>query len=481
MVLSPRLGVTDDIDTVVVLDASGSMDDQVLCYGCYDQASLGRYLPYNPIFCEPQQPVTMSKSGDSIPTILVAEAEYYSDSTSLAEHNYHYDQYVFPNTFWTLQRVQGSRASGYSSERGDMRGAHLMHGPDGLSVMHDSVSADAPRLDYEFDIPEAGDWYLWIRAQCGPRRDSRDEDNCLVHWGVDGVYLGSAVEEDRQTSNRNPGFDTRQSWMWMALPQAGDGQRQINLDKGKHTINIWGGSIGFSLDKLVLTLNSEGETSATDHAPSFIEDTTFSEWADVRRQPQESYQAYVHGGYYAGPPDTRGRTGLACSRCNPIYGLNVIGDEHSSGVCDNRNDDLFLEPQPLGIAKEAIRPFVNRMIDRGHQVGFVSYGTEVDLEYVSDLTHQGITVEVALDGTRAIGFSNASDGIRAAIEVLTDSGRPNAAKVIVWVSEGLANRWVGYNSGCRGESCCAEDLYQPNSGTYDEKAAADCVMLMRMV
>ncbi len=77
------------------------------------------------------------------------------------------------------------------------------------------------------------------------------------------------------------------------------------------------------------------------------------------------------------------------------------------------------------------------------------------------------------------GWTNIADGMREAMETLGTGtghyGRPNAVKIMILLTDGVANRWPGYDR-CPAGSCCAEDLYQPNSGNNDENRAADCVM-----
>jgi hypothetical protein len=70
--------------------------------------------------------------------------------------------------------------------------------------------------------------------------------------------------------------------------------------------------------------------------------------------------------------------------------------------------------------------------------------------------------------------------MRMAMETIATGGghygRPNAVKVMIILTDGVANRWPGYTTGCPAGSCCAEDYYKPNNGTLDENRAADCVM-----
>ncbi|MBN1579311.1 MAG: hypothetical protein JXA89_01315, partial [Anaerolineae bacterium] len=193
------------VDVVQVLDESGSMNDDTYCWDCFLEADdadfpagYREYLPYADWICENQAPILDYRGYE----MLVAEAEYFSYSTSLdrgGPNDYQRDQYTFPNTFWMLQRTENSQASGYACLY-DSRlecGAHLMLMPHmssedipGNATPYTPADRPAPRLDYQFDIPIAGTWYAWIRAQCGARYnpDPGIVDSCIVHWGVDGQW-----------------------------------------------------------------------------------------------------------------------------------------------------------------------------------------------------------------------------------------------------------------------------------------------------
>ncbi|MBN1581928.1 MAG: hypothetical protein JXA89_14585, partial [Anaerolineae bacterium] len=127
------------LDVVIVLDESGSMNDDTYCWDCFLEADdadfpdgYREYLPYASWVCEDSAPIKDFRGYD----MLVAEAEYFTASTSLipgedAPNEYHRDKYTFPKTFWMLQRTENSQASGYAC-RYDRRlecGAHLMHMP----------------------------------------------------------------------------------------------------------------------------------------------------------------------------------------------------------------------------------------------------------------------------------------------------------------------------------------------------------------
>jgi uncharacterized repeat protein (TIGR01451 family) len=392
-------GTVAATDIVLVFDESASMDDDTYCYRdnlrspCYIQGDNEYpegdrlYLPFGDWICATQVPTS-----DSGYEILVAEAEYFSYTTSYAEHPYDRDLYAYPGTFWMLQRTQDSQASGYRHEQDDRRGAHLMHMPLRLSLPgHLTVTAEAPRLDYGFTIPVSGTWYAWVRAQCGPAiGDATQADGCLVHWGVDGTWREGESTAVADFGERGPleagSNDSR--WIWVRLGSV------VFSDTLDHQVHIWGGGIAFRLDKVLLTRHPEGpspSSSFPDRAPSFVRHTT-PDWVDVR---YDEYQAYYYADRYGGPPDTMGRTGYACHPCNPIYGLVVnqgctVGQAPGPGckdldgsgqidadeICDNRYDDIFDDNQPIRAAQEAAKAFLYRQRARAEQVGFVAYSTQ---------------------------------------------------------------------------------------------------------
>ena len=527
-----------NLDIMIVYDESGSMNDDTYCYRdnsmnpCYVQGSneypAGKryYVPYADWIGEAQVPVP--NNPDPALEILVAEAEYFTYSTSYGEHPYYRDFYEYPNTFWMLQRVEDSQASGYRDVKDDMRGAHLMHMPHRTEVNgHKKVTAASPRLDYDFRIPDSAPandtWYVWIRAQCGAYSgNSSRTDSCVAHWGLDGTWReGESTDYDDfgHRSGGETGSDGNR-WRWVRLGSQA-------LQRGQNVqVNIWGGGSGFRLDKVLLTRHAAGpdKSNATkypDWAPAFIRSTTPA-WDNATRNAQ--YQTYVWSNRYGGPADTRGRTGLALNKCNPIYGLRVnetcdlenpgtCEDANKDGkisfldVCDNTQDDMFDDQQPIRAAKEAAKNFLKRMRARYDQVGFAGYYTKYDQDVLRELncikvnkspptmpsapgvwdpdtgpdntwtwcyderlgptgydldsgrndntTHGSIIG--AIEDMRAKGWTNIADGMREAMETIGTGtghyGRPNAVKVMILLTDGVANRYPGCESESANPSC----------------------------
>ncbi len=538
-----------NLDIMFVYDESGSMIFDTRCYGCYQQdiniankqytpypAGLRRYLPYPDWLNQSYDPVTYNGH-----RILTQEAEYFANATSYGgQHDYHFAAYTPGNMHWTMQRVQNSDASGYSSETGDRRGAHMMLGPldygrfTGYATPA-AAKARAPRLDYAFDLPSAGTWYVWIRAQCGlSQMQAMVVDGCVVHWGTDGNTIGSTSAgqfKSGPSSDYKTGFFTNRVWSWVRVGNFSASS------PGVRYVNFWGGGLAFRLDKIVLTTNpTSTASSSTDGAPNFITNKTPHVWNDksVREAPGGTYLSYSYSGEYGGPADSGDRAAInakanikinfAVYPCNPNYGLEYNADWDGNGKidyyesCDNRADDLFDDYQPIRFAKAAAQNFVKRLNARFDQVGFVSYSTKGEIlnELMCTLTpstgldrmpdepgvwdpatgpdlawtwcydHRasgdGLSGKPADDRTHGSiiwaiekmypdSSTNMAEGMKFGIETLGTGtghyGRPNAAKVMLLLTDGVANATPS------GSDPCKSDNQWPDGGSG---TALDCVI-----
>jgi len=361
-----------------------------------------------------------------------------------------------------------------------------MHMPHLEGILgHDEVTDASPRLDYDFDIPSAGVWWVWIRAQCGAFEGVGERtDSCVVHWGTDRVWIGSTAYSDfGRRGGEGAGSDGNR-WVWVRLGS-------VSAYPGIVQVNIWGGGSGFRLDKILLTRDSEVSSQA-DRAPGFIRDNTPT-WNAVRN---DEYQTYVDDGRYGGPPDTKRRTGDAIDRCNPIYGQRVDLDGDGVYDCDNRLDDIFDDLQPLREAKEAAKGILFRMRARFDQAGLVESadygfvrrelscletrksqsmpdspgvgspdggdpawiwcfdrrldptGYDSSAKRSPDVTHGSIIG--AIEDISPNGHSNIADGMREGMEALDSEpghyGRAAAIKVMILLTDGRADQYP--NTGC---------------------------------
>jgi hypothetical protein len=538
--------VLNRLDIAIVYDKSGSMNDDTYCHSCYNEANpnanpppecYGCYsriegqefplgdrmsLPVPNEFCQSQDEIIYNGY-----EILVAEAEWFSNSTSVAggANDYHRATYAEGTTFWMMQRVRNSQASGHRYEEGDRRGAHLMHLPMLEDIRGHFDTGSAPRLDYDFDLPTAGNWFVWARAQCGPWPGNAERaDGCSLFWGANGSQMGSIGSGDfgsdgavrgngcycgtRTCPCRPPreGGSRSNQWTWVRLGSVNTGSRDLQ-------VNLWGGGPGFRLDKILLTRNPEGQRGGGDRAPRFIRETT-PDWDDVADQ---EYQTYELQGRYGGPPDTGGRNGLACDTCNAQYG-DVV-----EGVCDNRADDILDDAQPVRAAKEAAKSFVRRMRARFDQIGFVEYETRASIsrelncvwqrgvppiEYglgiwdsetgladnawtwcydhridpggYEGLPDTGIdsgSVIYAIESMQPAVWTNIAEGMELGMDVLEPTGghygRPYALRYMILMTDGVPNRWPG---GANAECHQDPDLWPDESGDENEDKARDCVI-----
>ena len=171
--------------------------------------------------------------------------------------------------------------TGYLGDTGaygrDDRGAYISHAPRRIGGSSDGSGVDcnwadlndgymcsrdswvmalggpypAPRVDYEFTVPESGNWYVWIRAQGGSSSAARRK----TYWGLDGDPKGWSDDDLKHVSTP----------VTMALRRIGGigrpyilktSSRGVWLTAGEthtYTLNIWAGGAGFALDRIVIT------------------------------------------------------------------------------------------------------------------------------------------------------------------------------------------------------------------------------------
>jgi hypothetical protein len=196
---------------------------------------------------------------------------------------------------------------------------------------------------------------------------------------------------------------------------------------------------------------------------------------------------------------------MACDPCNPIYGAQ----------CGQAEDDTFDDAQPIRAAQEAAKSFVERMRARFDQVAFVEYsdrslisselecvwdrgvppvdlglGTYPDDAWTWCYDNGAGSIVDSIDSMVPLGSTNIAQGIQDGIEVLEPTGghygRPYALRYIIVMTDGVPNRWPGYNgggSGARGwdHACNAEDMWpvdgvEEQPGSEEEARARDCAI-----
>jgi Flp pilus assembly protein TadG len=489
-----------NIDTVIVYDKSGSMEYDTLCYGCWEQSD--DQYPNGYIYPLPWSDHTIASADHCANTCDESDYHYYDGTYDVSDCNYRHRTYTDTTytvieaeeysgvsvpyetwgytphyTFWVMQRNEYNDYHGrdVGAMGRDSRGAYLSHHPyaeyrsgSGLGVActwddlndgeicrrdPDNIKAGpfpAPRADYGFYAPRGDHYYVWIRGQGG-----NSSGNQHIFWGIDGGVQGQ--ESGFPTGAYYDGArNDRWSWRRLSKGEGGNQGDSVYLPAGNHTLHLWAGGAGFDVDRIVVT------TSSSSYLPSSIQ----------------------------GAPANNGRTGGACSPCDPRFAGRPGGqappdgeyrpDCSLGGSPDQRQNAIYDDEQPIRNALEAARHFVSRMNPRFDQVGYVPYSTSAtigeELQCVrrlgpDDCTSQVLTDTVLydLDRTRAGGNTNIAYGMDLGIDVLSTAGshygRPGAAHVMVLMTDGEANTYTNCDS-----SCNDEDLWP------DGEAAKDCVV-----
>jgi hypothetical protein len=488
------------LDIAIVYDRSGSMEYDTVCYGCWgpsdEQYPDGNIYPLlwsgstiaSADHCGTDD--LYHESGDEY--YIVVEAEEYSrlnlggaDYTRAITTPYH--------TYWAVQRNEenewANEGAGepVGAKGRDGRGAYLSHHPfpnyrdtTGLGVscelgdlraegelcrsdMPDGAGGPfpAPRAEYDFYAPRADNYYFHIRGQGGGR-----EGDGYIHWGVGGS------KERKGGFPLGPRYDgaVESAWQWSRLGG------EVWLEEGRHTLNLWAGGAGFSVDRIIVTTD--------------------------RRNPLPASITAL--------PANDGRTDWACDPCDPRFAGRPGGHESTAEEpyyrphCDQdqRLHPIYDDEQPIRDALEAAKYFVQLLNPRLDQVGYVPYsdvaGIPGDSDYLRSqlecLRRRGAprleslecdphesnpggeppcdpdcgcfarvitnTVLYELDHTRAGGKTNIAHGIQLGIDVLgidVDDGhygRPGTAQIIVLLTDGEANEIPPGDEGCGDPKGC---------------------------
>jgi len=476
------------------------MEYDTVCYGCWEPSD--EQYPSGNIYPLPWSSSTI-ESADHCATdnpyhesggeyYIVIEAEEYS-WLNHADFASYIEAITTPyHTYWAVQRNDYNEWADepVGAMGRDERGAYLAHHPfpnfidttglgvtcnldgviDGEYACRTSLPEGvgpfpAPRADYEFDAPRTDNYYIHIRAQGG--HETRDRH---FFWGVDG---GGPTKEDGFP--QGPGYDgaVESAWEWRRL-------RGIPLSEGTHTLRLWAGGAGFSVDRIIVSTDPSLNTAEKNLSPN------------------------------------NGRTGWACEPCDPRFAGRPGGHEWTAEEpyyrpdCgqDQRLHPIYDDEQPTRGALEATKYFVSRLNPRFDQMGYVRYSGEAEIaseleclrrrgapnlgspECDPDESHPGAeppcdpdcgcfagvitnTVLYQLDRTRAGGTTNIAHGIQLGIDVLSTAaphyGHPEAAKVVVLLTDGQANRYPN-------DECWEGRDEWPDTGTEQLDRAAECVI-----
>jgi Flp pilus assembly protein TadG len=479
----------EDLDIVIVYDRSGSMQEDTRCYGCWDPAGESDYpsgstypLPFTIVpttgvafHCQNSEPLNYEGYW-----YISIEAEHYSNY--LTEADYHRDWTEFPKLWWAMQRQPGANASGP-----DYRGAFMKVGPHSSFAVHYKTIDDivdppdywtTPRLDYDFTVPEDGTYYVWMRAQGGVSWWANAPVRRKVYVGLNGSPMTEGTAADYGPYGADNLCENQLGVVGCAaLPDRWDWRRVLTLNGlsagPEHTLNFWTAGPGFSLDKIVITNDPRADL-------------------DENGRPLDWTYHDVSDG---GPQETHGRTRWACMgaedpRFKPIDPAN------------DELDDLYDDAQPIRASKEAAKSFVRRLNTELDQIGYVWYSGSASIrEELYCLKRYGgcddfENVADTIETTFARGSTNIADAMWDGMRVLSTGkepnldpggrgfppkqpgkqhyGRPNAAHIMVLMTDGQANVSPSLPDGYG--NCYSDNLWPDVVGeSRDERRARECV------
>ena len=392
-----------EVDAVLVLDRSGSMEFDTICYGCWevDEGDGYDYTAWSPgneysmgdgerggvahPLSYPHDLCSGAPYWDtySSQTYIVIEAEHYTQNWPTFDPGYRLKE----SSYWGLQRNGRGTTTvgGCSGEDGEVAGCggYMQHNPFAYVTEDQVYTADpdddygyytkAPQLIYDFRVPGPGRYYVWLRAQGGYNGGTWSPYPSYVryvHWGVDGDWKGNPGDFEYGGDYRGARNDR---WRWRQVGYFDLGSNWN--DPITHTLNIWAGGTGFRLDKIVITGASNGQSVLCNDQVSSCGGNCSNCYSDK------------------GPPATSGgRDGYACWPCNPLYGRPLEGSD-CEGIWQANPQfgamyvAMFDDQQPLRASKEAVKLFIeppeemeNRLEPKFDQIGFVSYSSSSSID-----------------------------------------------------------------------------------------------------
>ena len=134
------------------------------------------------------------------------------------------------------------------SQSGASGGEAVSTASNGAWITGNSTEGKSPELTYEIDFDSAGTYYVWMKGKI----ESGGGDS--LHVGVDGDY--------HHTSYGFTGFGHSLNWTH-------SGRATIDIpEAGRHQVNLWLREAGLSVDKIVLTKDSNYTPSGSGPAES---------------------------------------------------------------------------------------------------------------------------------------------------------------------------------------------------------------------
>jgi hypothetical protein len=367
---------------------------------------------------------------------LIMEAEMYSENNSVPDTQFRQSG----KGYWAIQR--GNRYYDQTSNfRADPNSTtvtaggltpgssdpalFVAHHPDAtynnpgmhalgmFYTLADAQSGNAPRLTYDITFPPGwgtGTSYVWLKTSSAPdiisgsgcgtgshtgptNVDCSVNDRYTMYWQIvdsDSATMTAIAADTRTNNPSGDATSARRNWTWLRLP--------TTLNPGHHyKLNIWAGSSGYGLDRLIVTDNS---SSSGDDGSGAVGSTVY---------PASGFNM----GTAAVTRSSAHRS--ACDPCNPIFG-NTVGPGTSYPTCTyfttpaTATNNLVVSPlwkdseAPVRNAKEAIKAFILRLDPKYDQVGLATYNDSAPQKTELECMRQHPST--CLGGSNPISFTN---------------------------------------------------------------------------
>ena len=229
----------------------------------YDAEHIVKNVYFDNFVIEGERMTSLAEAGivtnEFTENIVFGEAPEFVDTTPVYEFSddkYYmdYDGYVTieaenynniadaPNAKWTV--VDEAEKRGLVNELG-LRADVSAGDPEDVSQMG--------RTDYNVKFLNGGTYYVWVRLY------AKDVNSDFITVGVDGVPTAETGKILPQINNRG--------WYWSDSKVTGGYARVVVDSPGIHTINVWTGTDGMYLDRIVLYSNAPGDTVQKYNSP----------------------------------------------------------------------------------------------------------------------------------------------------------------------------------------------------------------------
>ncbi|MGE0301060.1 MAG: Ig-like domain-containing protein, partial [Thermoleophilia bacterium] len=120
-------------------------------------------------------------------------------------------------------------------------GTSLTLGPDNGTGWDAAVVGTSPQLDFPVSFPSAGTWHVWVRV------NSPNTQGNSVHVGLNGAV---------QAASSNVSSESFNNWVWFRTRTSSPTARIEVPSAGVHTVNVWGREDGITIDRILLTTDT---------------------------------------------------------------------------------------------------------------------------------------------------------------------------------------------------------------------------------